>query len=88
MDLKNIADFENFVEKCRKLGVKTVNFTQFGPSIELHESALFPKTPYQKKKEEELTKRAIEEATMNSALEQEKALMWSAAPLLGESIEN
>lgn len=88
MDIKTLAEFKNFVEECRKLGVETVNFTEFGPSIKLHVDALFPKTPYQKKKEEELTKKAIEDATLNSVLEAERALMWSAMPAMEPSHEN
>lgn len=86
MEIKNLSDFKELIEASRKLGIKTLKVGDI--SVELSSEALFPKTPYQKKKEEELTKKAIEDATLNSVLEAERALMWSAMPAMEPSHEN
>lgn len=77
MEIKNLSDFKELVEASRKLGIKTLKVGDI--SLELHSDALFPKTAYQKKKEEKETEEALKQSHANSILEAERALMWSAA---------
>lgn len=77
MDTKNLPEFIKFVEACRKLGIKSLKDGEF--SLELSPDALFPKSAYQKKKEEKETEDALKQSHLNSLIESERALLWSVA---------
>lgn len=81
MEIKNLKEFNEFVDSCRKKGLKSVKLGDI--SIELAEAALFPKTPYQLKKEEIETKKSLEAVSQNALLEAEKALFWSSEIVTG-----
>ena len=76
MDFKTIKEFNEFVDSCRKKGVKSVKIGEL--SIELAQEALFPKTPYQLKKELKDNEKAVEIASAQSLAEQERAMFWSS----------
>lgn len=46
--------------------------------MEFVQDALFPKTAYQKKKEEKETEDALKQSHQSSILEAERALFWSS----------
>jgi hypothetical protein len=78
MEIKDLSEFKDLIEVSRKLGIKTLSIGDI--SVELHPDALFPKSAYQKKKEEKETEDALKQSHANSILEAERALMWSVAP--------